>query len=239
VRVSPKHDGGLLGAVQLAWDASHGVPLDFALYASGDSTPVLELKVTGISYGAVPLSDFAISPPSGANVVELSGARTAAASRATGRVSRRLRNLKRRERAAAQVNGVAAVAQHVKFTLAAPATLDGLPRRSASLLDWGGSPAALLLYGQNLGGVAVIERATGPGSSRAAGPGSSGAPSGAPGGPGGGMGIPLPSVSIGGVTGHELDTAIGTVVTFTRDGVSYVVAGSVPPVAAEDAARAL
>ena len=42
----------------------------------------------------------------------------------------------------------------------------------------------------------------------------------------------LPSVSIGGTTGHELATALGTVVTFTRDGVSYTVLGSIPPAAA-------
>ncbi len=36
VQVSPKHDGGLLGDVQLAWDAVKGVPLRFAIYADGD-----------------------------------------------------------------------------------------------------------------------------------------------------------------------------------------------------------
>src|SRR5581483_12167953 len=31
VVVSPKHDGGLLGDVQLAWDAAHGIPLRIAI----------------------------------------------------------------------------------------------------------------------------------------------------------------------------------------------------------------
>ena len=39
--------------------------------------------------------------------------------------------------------------------------------------------------------------------------------------------------------GTELATPLGTVVTFTREGVTYIVAGSVPPVAAENAARGL
>jgi hypothetical protein len=46
-------------------------------------------------------------------------------------------------------------------------------------------------------------------------------------------------VNIDGRTGTELATALGTIVTFERDGVRYTVAGSVPPVAAENAARAL
>src|SRR5262249_59705102 len=54
VRVAPKHDGGLLGGAELAWDAVHGTPLRAAVYASGSSTPVLELKATDISYGGVP-----------------------------------------------------------------------------------------------------------------------------------------------------------------------------------------
>ena len=48
-----------------------GVPLQFAIYARGNTTPVLELKATSISYGAIPASDFNISPPAGAKVVRL------------------------------------------------------------------------------------------------------------------------------------------------------------------------
>src|SRR5579884_409854 len=71
VRVAPKSSGGLIGGAELAWDAIRGVPLRFALYARGDSSPVLELKATDISYGSVPASVFALSPPSGARVVRL------------------------------------------------------------------------------------------------------------------------------------------------------------------------
>jgi hypothetical protein len=51
--------------------------------------------------------------------------------------------------------------------------------------------------------------------------------------------LPLPQVNIDGHTGTELATPLGTIVTFERDGVSYLVAGLVPPVAAENAARDL
>jgi hypothetical protein len=46
-------------------------------------------------------------------------------------------------------------------------------------------------------------------------------------------------VSINGSNGHELATALGTVLTFGRAGVQYTVIGSVPAAAAEAAARAL
>ena len=52
-------------------------------------------------------------------------------------------------------------------------------------------------------------------------------------------GLSLPTVSINGVTGQELDTALGTMVRFTRGKVIYTVVGSVPAAAAELAARAL
>jgi hypothetical protein len=217
VTVSPKHDGGLLGDAQLAWDAIHGVPLDLAIYAAGDTTPVLELKATGISYGPVPLSDFAISPPPDAKVVTVS--KPTAAARSAHRHA--LADARRD----ARITGVAAVAGKVDFSLTAPATLAGLPRRDVSLLDWGGSPAALLLYGQGPGGLAVIERsATGRGTSSTH---------------DGQSGLNLPSVSIDGATAQELDTELGTAIQFTRSGVGYVVIGSVPPAAAEAAARDL
>ena len=108
----------------------------------------------------------------------------------------------------------------------APRTLVGLPRQSVTLLNWQGDPAAVVTYGQNLGGIAVIEhraRAEQPKTTKN----------------GGHRGLNLPTVSINGVTGEELDTALGTLVRFTRGGVEYIVAGSVPPAAADAAARGL
>jgi len=218
VRVSPQHDGGLLGAAEIAVDAIHGVPLQFSVYATGDSSPVLELTATDISYGPVAASYFAVSPPAGAKVVSVTVPGGGSKSKlAHGKLSRAKRHT---------VTGPAAVAAGVHFALADPATLAGLPRRSVRLLDWGGSPAALVTYGQNLGGIAVIEQTA---SSTA---NASSAHSGH-------QGLELPTVQINGVTADELDTALGTMIRFTRSGVAYTVLGSVPPVAAEAAARGL
>jgi hypothetical protein len=49
----------------------------------------------------------------------------------------------------------------------------------------------------------------------------------------------LPQVSIGSATGHELATQLGTIISFDKNGVSYLVAGSMPAAAAETAARQL
>jgi outer membrane lipoprotein-sorting protein len=228
VTVSPKHGGGLLGDAELAWDAARGIPLDFAVYASGDSTPVVELKATGVSYGPVPQSDFAISPPSGAKVVQVASAQGTSSPAAKVAASRRAKGSLAAARSAAKVSGVTAVAKRVSFPLVAKRSLAGLPRRSVSLLDWGGSPAALLFYGQNLGGVAVIERKAGKDSSML--PSGSG---------NGGSGLTLPTVSIDGVSAQELDTELGTALQFTRGGVAYLVVGSVPATAADAVARDL
>jgi len=227
VTVSPKHDGGLLGSAQIAWDAITGTPLNFAIYARGNSTPVLQLKATNISFGPVAASTFALTPPAGYKVVKVS----APATNPTGPLA--AAGKARKGKHARHVSGVAAVAHAVPFHLAAPATLVGLPRRDTTLLDWGGHPAALITYGQNLGGVAIIEQQAGPASSQTG-------QSGGPGGSGGGMGgLSLPSVSINGATGTELSTALGTVLRYSSGGVAYTVLGSVQPFVAEQAAKAL
>ncbi len=220
VRVSPKHSGGLLGSAQLAWDAIKGVPLRVGVYARGDSTPVLELKATDISYGPVDASTFKIQPPSGAKVVKVSTS--------NGHAGAAERMGAKRHTKHAEVTGAAAVARQLPFALAAPSKLVGLPRQSVTLLDWAGHPAALVTYGQNLGGVAVIEQDA---KTTKALPKQSAS--------GDHQGLSLPTVSINGATGQELDTALGTVVRFTRGGVTYTVIGSVPAAAAEAAARGL
>lgn len=222
VRISPKHDGGLLGAGELAWDAVKGVPLRVAVYAQHDSTPVLELKATDVSYGPVSPSVFSVTWPKGATVVRVSTPTGGAARDAAHR-----RGAKSHRRHA-DVTGAGAVARHLPFTLVAPSKLVGLPRRSVTLLDWGGHPAALVAYGQNLGGVAVIEQAAD--TTKAPPQNTNGDHH---------RGLSLPTVSINGATGQELDTALGTMVRFTRGGVAYTVVGSVPAAAADAAARAL
>jgi outer membrane lipoprotein-sorting protein len=200
VRISPKHDGGLTNAAELAWDAATGTPLRAAVYASGDSEPVLSLEATDIAFGRVSAADLAAPLPAGVKVtdVNLAGGH---GPRSTGPA----------------VTGVGPVSARLPFRLAAPATLVGLPRHDVRLVDLDGTKGAVVTYGAGLGGIAVLEQPATPGESS----------------------LPLPKVSIDGVDGQELSTALGTVVRFGRDGVTYTIIGSVPPAAAEAAARGL
>jgi outer membrane lipoprotein-sorting protein len=218
VQVSPRHDGGLLGSAALAWDAARGVPLRVAVYAHGHSGPVLELKATEISFGPVANSDLAISPPAGAKTVDLSPAKAEAHARKGAKEAAH----------AKPVAGLAAVQRAVRFKLAAPPSLAGLPRQEVRLLgDKGGHQIAAVTYGRNLGAIVVLQQPTTSTTRKA--PGKSGPL----------RRLELPKVSINGATGQELDTALGTVIRFERGGVTYTVLGSVPPAAAEAAARGL
>ncbi|MFZ0381417.1 MAG: hypothetical protein WCD11_14915 [Solirubrobacteraceae bacterium] len=226
IKITPKHDGGLLGSVQLAWDASRGIPLGIAIYSNSSSTPVLELKATSISYGAVKSHVFAIKAPAGAHVVSI-GSLGGGAS-AAGAMHAHKAGKGKAGKADAQATTPAQVQAKLPFTLAAPGTLVGLNRQSVSALNWSGSPAALVTYGQGLGGIAVIEQTASPQSSSQS--------------SGGGSGLSLPTVTINpakNISGQELSTPLGTVLTFSTGGVDYTVLGSVPAVAANAAAKAL
>jgi hypothetical protein len=119
------------------------------------------------------------------------------------------------------VAGLDAVQKHVGFRIAAPAELAGLARGEVHLAGTGADAGAVVTYGKGLGSILVFES---PAQTK---------------GKGVLDGLPLPEVNIDGGTGKELATALGTLVTFERDGVAYAVGGLVPPVAAENAARGL
>jgi hypothetical protein len=202
VKVSPSHDGGLLGSAEFAFDALRGVPLKVAVYAQGASSPVLALEATNVSYGSVPDSDVQVPPPAGAKIVDLSSQAQAGGKRGNS---------------TPPVTGAAAIAQ-APFTAVVPDTLVGLPRQDVRLV---GGKNLISVYGQGLGGIVLVEHAKDAGAAKAS---------------------PLdqlPTVTIDGATGHELATQLGTVLTWDRADVSYVLAGSLPPAAAEAAARSL
>jgi outer membrane lipoprotein-sorting protein len=206
VKISPAHSAGLLGSLQLAWDANQGVPLEIGVYAQGQSSPVLGLSVTDISFGDVSPGDLAVSPPANAKTVDLGSSGSGGQSGSKS------------DSGSQDVTGLAAVQAQLPFTVSAPSELVGLPRQSVRLIR-GSEKGALVLYGQGLGAVAVVEREAKSGGSD--------------------QFSQLPQVSIGSATGHELATQLGTIIAFDKGGVSYLVAGSMPASAAEAAARNL
>jgi outer membrane lipoprotein-sorting protein len=196
VQLSPKEPGGLLGSVRLAWDATRGVPLRAAVYARGGTKPVLELRATSIKYGSVPLSTVAIAPPAGAKVVDLSLPSGGARGKSKARAAK------------------------PPFQVVAPDSLVGLKHSATRVVGHGPHRGVLVVYGEGLGAITVLEREA---------EASSGAA----------QLKALPTVPLDGVEGHELATPLATILTWGRGGLSYVLAGSVKPSVAESAARSL
>ena len=206
VRLAPRHNGGLFGNFELAWDAARGVPLHFAIYPHGSSTAAIAITVTHIHYGPVSAARLALTPPAGTKIVHVhmptqqssKDAHTAHASRS--------------------VTGAAAVQRAVGFQLAAPAKLAGFSQGEVRSVDVGKTPAALVTYGKGLGTVFVLEQRATTGKSQAA---------------------VLPAATVNGAKGHELDTTLGSLVQFTRGGITYTVVGSQPAATIMTAAQAL
>jgi hypothetical protein len=143
VEVRPRQSAGLVGSLALAWDATHGVPLRFAITPRGSDTPALELVVTNIRFGKLPAGATSLTLPPGTH---------------TERVH--LPSKQRLQGAAKHVHsvtGAGAVAKAVPFHLTAPATLAGRPRTEVRSLGDG----ALIVYGQGLDSLLVYEKQAG------------------------------------------------------------------------------
>jgi hypothetical protein len=193
--VTPKTSAGLVGAAELAWDAANGVPLKLAVYARGDATPVLELAAIDVSFGSVASSDVDVTPPSGAKVVDIPTSAGNGSQPST------------------EVTGLAAVQAALPFHVSAPDSLGGLTRTDVRLVGNGDSKGALVVYGEGLGAVAVVEHAADAQAKS--------------------LLASLPAVTIHGAVGHELATPLGSLVTWDSGGVSFVLAGSVTSATAE------
>jgi len=212
VSLAPKRNGGLLGHVNLSWDAGKGLPLSVAVYARGSSSPVLALQATQISFGSVPASVFALTPGPHTKVVNLTppAAKTHAAKHGTHR----------------HVTGLSAVQSKVGFQLAAPAALAGRHRTQVSQVGGG----AVIAYGDGLGGILVFERRHDSHQHSLTLPKSGGRSD---------RQLQLPTVQLPGATATEIATPLGTLIQFDRGAVDYTVVGSVTKSTAEAAARGL
>jgi outer membrane lipoprotein-sorting protein len=209
VHVTPKQDGGLVGGAELAWDAANGAPLRAAIYAKGESSPVLELTATEVSFGPVPASVFEVSPPPGAKVVDLNPPEGGGEGEGS-----------------APVTGLEAVQAQTSFAVSAPSSLAGMSRDRVRLIAGGEDAGALVTYGKGLGGIAVLEL---PASEA----GSSGE-----GGETGGLQLPGVTIE-GASQAQQLETPLGTLIRFRRGGVEYTVVGSVTAAVAREAAQGL
>jgi hypothetical protein len=140
VQVRSRHSSGLVGSLALAWDATHGVPLRFAITPRGSDTPALELVVTNIRFGKLPPGATSLTLPPGTHT------------EAVHLPSKH--QLKGAGKHVHSVNGAGAVAKAVKFHLIAPATLAGRSRTEVRSLGDG----ALVAYGKGLDSLLVYEQ---------------------------------------------------------------------------------
>ncbi len=202
-RITPRDDGGLLGAAEVSWDAERPVPLRLAVYAQGDEEAALEVELSRVSYEQVDPATVAATVHRGARRVDVAPSKAGAPG------------------ASPVASGLRAVRARAGFDVAAPGTLAGLPRRAVRLVRTDDGPAAIAVYGSGLGTVVVAQ---------ARGGDALGADGDDPG---------LARVNIDGATGVEFANPLGTALHVRRDGVSYVLAGLVPPVVVERAAREL
>jgi hypothetical protein len=139
--LAPAQNGGLLGGLSVAFDAANGIPLKLSVQATGSSTPVLQLEVTDISFGAVADSDVQLTPAAGTKIVDVNPQGT------TGQSGTH----------PAPIVGLDAVRAAAGFTVTAPDTLDGLARAEVRLETLGDTKVALITYGKGLGSIVVAE----------------------------------------------------------------------------------
>ena len=166
---------------------------------------MLELEATDISFGKVADSALTAAIPSGAKVDEIDmGARTA--------------NRARRPRQGR--SGVKDVAAKLAFALTAPRRARRPAAQGRAADQHRRQAGALVTYGAGLGG------------SRWSSPRPSSGQSPATRRDRGAWRCRASTIP-GTTGGQELATALGTLVSFQRDGVQYIVVGSVTPMAAE------
>jgi outer membrane lipoprotein-sorting protein len=115
----------------------------------------------------------------------------------------------------------------LSFTLAAPDTLAGKQRTKVRPARFGDQAGAVVVYGSGLDSIVVVQK-----------PHVAAPPKPDNGRHGHGQ-VELPTIDVNGAPARVLDTALGGAIEWTRNGVTYVVAGSAPRSVLEAAARGL
>jgi outer membrane lipoprotein-sorting protein len=195
-------------------DSETFLPLQLSLYAQGQPDPVFSWSVSDLDVGPVPAERFAFQVPPGAEVVPFDmdkGER---------------HDLEMRAGAEPVKVKTAAEAQKlVDFEIGELANPPG--GRELTDVYLKGADGAVLTYGSGWGTVVLAQ-----------GPQKDGASAPQPRAAGGDLSLPTVDLG-GGVKATELSTPIGTGLRWNADGISYVLAGSVPAADLEQAAREL
>ena len=214
--LSPKDEGStLVDRGQALIDSETYLPLQLALYAEGRPDPVFSWRVSDLDVGPVPAERFDFQAPPGAEVVPFD----------EGKEERQEPEM----RDGADPKRVKTVAEAEKLVAFDIKELSDPPgERGLTGVYLKGSSGVVLTYGSGWGTVILAEARQ-----------REGATVPQPGSAGGGE-LALPKVDLGdGIEATELSTPVGTGLQWSEDGVSYVLAGSVPGSELERAAREL
>jgi outer membrane lipoprotein-sorting protein len=219
--LSPK-DGGstLVNRAQALIDSETYLPLRYTLYADGHADPVFSWRVSSFDAGPVPPDLFDFQTPPGAKVLPL-------APEGNPPQPERPDEAEPVETETAKAETVAEAQSFVDFQIKELSDPPGDRELTGVYLK--GEDGVVLTYGSGWGTVILAQGpqekddATPPGN-----------------GDTGGNLQQLPTVGLGGgVEAQELSTPVGSVLRWSADGASFVLAGSVPAPELEQAARGL
>ena len=198
-------------------DAETYVPLRFELYAENTPEAVIRYEASDFQVGEVPDERFQLETPPGATVEPME--------------ERGEEDGERRE--PQQVASVEEAQQIVGYPVGQISAPGG---RELTEIRVVGSEGVIQTYGEGWGTVTLVQKPE-----DAEEPQNDGSQEEGSGREGDGRGgeLQIPTVDLGGVEAQEISTPIGTGLSWTANGISYSLVGSVPAAELEEAARGL
>jgi outer membrane lipoprotein-sorting protein len=207
-------------------DAEAFVPLSFSLYAEGTAEPVVRYEASDFEVGPVPDKRFQLEPPPGATVEQMEEPGSGEERGEEGRENREPQ----------KVASVAEAQEPVGFPVGQLANAPG--GRELAEIWVAGSDGVIQTYGEGWETVVLVQKPDREPKNADQSQVDSGRE---PNGENDGRDeqLQVPTVDLGGVEAREISTPIGTSLSWSANGVSYSLVGSVPAAELEDAARGL
>ena len=221
-------DSTLVRRAEALVDAETYLPLQFLLYADGTEEPVLSYRVSDFEIGTVPAERFEFRTPPGARTepLDAGGARPDAAP-----WDKVMPGSTPGEERGREVSGFGEAQRSADFGVRRLGDAPGDRTLEGAYVT--GSGGVVLAYGSGWGTIVLAQQPEDGNAAPATVPGAM------PGNGAMGEGLQLPTVDVGGVEAREFSTPIGTALSWSDNGVSYTVAGSVPASELTRAARGL
>ena len=208
-------------------DAEAFVPLSFELYAEGTAEPVVRYEASDFEVGPIPDKRFQLEPPPGATVEQMEEPGNGEERGEDGGENREPQ----------RVASVAEAQEAVGFPVRQLANAPG--GRELAEIRVAGSDGVIQTYGEGWGSVVLVQKPDRE-------PESADQPQEDSGREANGEDdgrdeqLQVPTVDLGGgVEAKEISTPIGTGLSWSANGVSYSLVGSVPAAELEEAARGL